>query len=425
MSSKPIINNKNVDVITLGCRLNIFESEVMRQYALNNNLDNTIIINTCAVTNEAERQSRQAARKAKKNNKNAKIIVTGCSAQLNPDVYKNMPEVDLVLGNHEKMQQESYQFSDETKVKVNDIMSVQETANHLLSSFTDKSRAFLEIQNGCDHRCTFCTIPYARGNNRSSSIAEIVNQVKNLVENGYKEVVLTGVDITGYGANLPAQPTLGMLCKRILSNVPNLPRLRLSSLDPVEVDDDIFSLLANEPRLMPHLHISLQAGDDLILKRMKRRHLRQDVYDFCAKIRNIKPNVVFGADIITGFPTEADEMFLNTIKLVKDCNISYLHVFPYSARKGTPAAKMPQVLKNTRKQRADSLRLLGKQQKLAFYQSLIGQDIPVLMEQGGKGYSEHYAPTHVIDYDKNHQGNIITATVTGCDNKGLIAKHGK
>ena len=355
-SSKPEIIDNNIKVITLGCRLNIFESEVMRQHAIANNLENTTIINTCAVTNEAERQSRQAVRKAKKNNPNAKIIITGCSAQLNPEAYQKMPEVDLVLGNHEKMQRENYHFAHETKMQVNDIMKIQETAGHLASSFTDKSRAFLEIQNGCDHRCTFCTIPFARGNNRSAPVAEIVNHIKQLVNNGYKEVVLTGVDITGYGSNLPAQPNLGSLCKRILSNVPELPRLRLSSLDPIEVDDNIFDILANDSRLMPHLHISLQAGNDMILKRMKRRHLTQDVYNFCDKVRKLRPDAVFGADIITGFPTETEQMFNNTMQLVQECGISYLHVFPYSARKNTPASKMPQILKSIRKDRANSLR---------------------------------------------------------------------
>ncbi len=431
-SKNSLLDKGSIDVITLGCRLNTYESEVMREHAHNNGLENTIIVNTCAVTNEAERSSRQSIRKAKKANPTAKIIVTGCSAQINPDMYKGMPEVDLVLGNQEKMLQESFVFegathAKEATVRVNDIMEIEETAHHLISGFEDQVRAFIQIQNGCDHRCTFCTIPYGRGNNRSVPMGEILQQVKKLVANGCKEIVFTGVDITGYGSNLPGNPTLGQMTKRILAQVPELERLRLSSVDPVEIDEDLFILIQHEPRLMPHMHISLQAGDDMVLKRMKRRHLRQDAIDFCKKVRDLRPDVVFGADIIAGFPTETDEMFDNTLNLVRDCKLTYLHIFPYSARKGTPAARMPQVPMALRKERAARLRQAGKTQEQAFFASRVGTKASVLMERNGKGHTEHFAPVTLEGtiggtVEEDMTGTVVKAIITGYTDKGLTAK---
>lgn len=426
---------KNIEIITLGCRLNTYESQVMLDHAKANNLENTIIINTCAVTNEAERSSRQSIRKAKKANPNAKVIVTGCSAQINPDIYKKMPEVDLVLGNQEKMLKESFDLSNigdipsHEKVRVNDIMEIEETAHHLISGFEDQARAFIQIQNGCDHRCTFCTIPFGRGNNRSVPMGEILQQIQLLVKNGSQEIVFTGVDITGYGSDLPGNPTLGQMTKRILAQVPELKRLRLSSVDPVEIDEDLFKLIETEPRLMPHMHISLQAGDDMVLKRMKRRHLRQDAIDFCNKVRQLRPDTVFGADIIAGFPTESDEMFENTLNLVRDCNLTYLHVFPYSARQGTPAAKMPQVKMTLRKDRAAQLRNAGTEQEEAFFKSRIGTTASVLVEKGAKGHTEHFAPISLLDSNgkelsdtlaTNLISRIIEVKVTGATPKGLV-----
>ena len=422
------VNKSSIEVVTLGCRLNTYESEVMRDHAQSNGLENTIIINTCAVTNEAERSSRQSIRKAKKANPTAKIIVTGCSAQINPDMYKEMPEVDLVLGNQEKMLRESFVFDKmsmhkEATVRVNNIMEIEETAHHLISGFENQVRAFIQIQNGCDHRCTFCTIPYGRGNNRSVPMGEILLQVKKLVANGCKEVVFTGVDITGYGSNLPGNPSLGQMTKRILAQVPELERLRLSSVDPVEIDNDLFLLIQNEPRLMPHMHISLQAGDDMILKRMKRRHLRQDALDFCAKVRDLRPDVVFGADIIAGFPTETDEMFENTLNLVRDCNLTYLHIFPYSARKGTPAARMPQVPMLLRKERAAKLRQVGKDQTQAFFSSRVGTKASILVEVQGKGHTEHFAPVTLEDNrGESLNAMLVEAVITGYNETGLTAK---
>lgn len=388
-----------IDIRTFGCRLNMYESEVMREHAQGAGLQNAIIFNTCAVTREAERQARQAIRKARRENPNAKIIVTGCSAQVHPGSYAEMGEVDHVLGNDEKMKAEHYQFDalDSEKAIVNDIMSVTETASHLVSSFDGHTRAFVQVQNGCNHRCTFCIIPYGRGNGRSVPVAEVIRQVRHLVEHGTKEVVISGVDVSSYGEDLPGNPTLGQLCRRVLSHVPELPRLRLSSIDAVEVDEDLYRLLGEEERLMPHLHISLQAGDDMILKRMKRRHSRQDALDFCKKVRDLRPDVVFGADIIAGFPTETDKMFEHTLDLVKEANLTYLHVFPYSEREGTPAAKMPQVDAAIRKERAARLRTLGEEQEATLYQRCVGKQAKVLMENDGIGRSEQFVPVR-CDY---------------------------
>jgi threonylcarbamoyladenosine tRNA methylthiotransferase MtaB len=383
-------------VISFGCRLNVYESEVIKGIIQDLD-DNIVVLNTCAVTSEAERQARQTIRKVRKENPNAKIIVTGCSAQTSPDVYKQMPEVDLVLGNQEKMKSEFYTFQENNKVRVNDIMAVKEASLHFVSGFDEKSRAFLEIQMGCNHRCTFCIIPFGRGNSRSVPLGEVVNVSKNLIEKGYKEIVLTGVDLTSYGEDLPGKPTLGQMLRRYLALLPDLKRLRLSSIDTAEVDDDILHLIATEPRLMPHFHISLQAGDDLILKRMKRRHLRHHVIEFCQKVRNLRPDVVFGADIIAGFPTESADAFENTRLLVEECNIIYLHVFPYSPRPNTPASRMPQVEKSLIKERAKVLRDLGKKQLDEFLKSQIGKTAFVLVERGEKGHTEHYAPVSLKD----------------------------
>lgn len=408
----------NVEVVTFGCRLNTFESEIIKSHAKENSLDNTIIFNTCAVTSEAERQARQAIRKAKLENPNIKIIVTGCSAQINPQKYSDMPEVDQVLGNVEKMQVESY--SNTSPVVISDIMQATQTAHHLIAGFEEKSRGFIEIQNGCNHRCTFCTIPYGRGNNRSVPIAEIVNRIRTLIENGCQEIIFTGVDITGYGEDLPGSPTLGQMTRRVLNQVPELQRLRLSSLDPAEVDEDIFKLLAEEPRLMPHIHISLQSGDDMILKRMKRRHLSQDVRFFCHHVRSLRPDVVFGADVIAGFPTETDEMHSNTIKLLEECDITYLHVFPYSAREYTPAAKMPQVSGDIIKKRAKELRQLAYMAQEKFLRSKVGCEVAVLTERNNTGRCPHF--TSIKFLEPVTEGQIVQAVISGFENGTLVGR---
>ncbi len=386
-----------IEVVTLGCRLNAYESEVMRGHAMSAELDDTIIVNTCAVTKEAERTARQTIRKLRKKNPDAKLIVTGCAAQVHPEDFAAMDEVDVVLGNEEKMHAASYKMLDfgasgEEKIRVNDIMEITETASHMVTSFAEQTRAFVQVQNGCNHRCTFCIIPFGRGNSRSVPLGDVVREVRMLVEKGYQEVVFTGVDISSYGEGLPGEPTLGELVRRTLKLVPELPRLRISSIDAVEVDDALYAAIAEEDRLMPHMHISLQAGDDMVLKRMKRRHLRQDAVDFCAKVRDLRPDMVFGADIIAGFPTETDEMFANTLALVDEANLLYLHVFPYSERDGTPAARMPQVNPATRKERAALLRAAGEKNLDAFLASKVGQMAEVLMEKDNIGRTEQFAP---------------------------------
>jgi threonylcarbamoyladenosine tRNA methylthiotransferase MtaB len=387
---------KSPDIVTFGCRLNVHESEVMRDHALKAGLEDAIIFNTCAVTKEAERQARQAIRKARRENPYAKIIVTGCSAQIAPDMYAAMPEVDRIIGNDLKLKAETWDTnaaSDEARIVVNDIMAVRETASHLLQGFEDKSRAFIQVQNGCDHRCTFCIIPYGRGNSRSVPIGVIAEQLRVLVgQGGYNEVVMTGVDVTSYGADLPGKPRLGQMIRRVLALVPELKRVRLSSLDPVEMDEDIWRLIAEEPRFMPHLHLSLQAGDDLILKRMKRRHLRADVIDVCEKARRLRPDISFGADIIAGFPTETEAMFQRSLDIVEECGLSFLHVFPYSEREGTPAARIPdQVPVPERKERAARLRARGDQRLEIFHKAQIGKTVTLLMEKNGLGRSENFA----------------------------------
>jgi threonylcarbamoyladenosine tRNA methylthiotransferase MtaB len=415
-------------LITMGCRLNTFESEVMRGHAAAAGLVDAIIVNTCAVTAEAERQARQAIRKARRENPDAKIIVTGCAAQIAPEKFANLPEVDHVLGNSEKLEAKSFQRiadgSANDRIAVSDIMLVKETAAHLISGFAERSRAFVEIQQGCDHRCTFCIIPFGRGNNRSVPLGEVVARVRKLVENGFREIVLTGVDITGYGADLPGAPKLGQLVRRLLALVPELERLRLSSLDVIEVDEELLRLIAEEPRLMPHLHLSLQAGDDMILKRMKRRHLRADAVKFAAEVRRLRPDVVFGADLIAGFPTEDAAMFENSLALVEDCGLTFLHVFPYSARSGTPAAKMPQVAGDVRKERAARLRAAGQAAMQRYFAQRIGSPVSVLIERAedgmGFGHSEHFAPVRM----KNaaHIGMVVTGRVAGHTEEHLLAE---
>jgi threonylcarbamoyladenosine tRNA methylthiotransferase MtaB len=393
----------DVDVLTFGCRLNTHESEVMREHARAAGMADAIIINTCAVTAEAERQARQTIRRIGREQPDKKIIVTGCAAQVNAKQFSDMKEVSQVIGNDLKLKAATWGASESERVRVNDIFSVRETAGHLVKGFTGHTRAFVQVQNGCDHRCTFCIIPYGRGNSRSVPAEQITQQVHELVDGGYQEVVLTGVDITSYGE----QP-LGAMLREVMAAVPDLPRVRLSSLDPVEMDEDLWWLLENEPRFMPHLHISLQAGDDMILKRMKRRHLRHDVVEFCQRARALRPDVVFGADIIAGFPTETDEMFENTRRLVDECALTFLHVFPFSPRPGTPAARMPMVDAAVRKSRAAELRAAGAGQLNKFLQSQIGREQSILVEQDGlSGHTQHFAQ---VRFNTMQQpGSIVTA----------------
>ncbi len=382
------------EVLTFGCRLNAYESEVMRRHATEaGGGDDLIIVNTCAVTAEAERQARQAIRRARRDRPAARIVVTGCAAQIAPDSYAAMPEVDRVVGNRQKLVPETWaSIRSGSEIVVEDIMTVRETAHHLVDGFDGRTRAYVQVQNGCDHRCTFCIIPYGRGNNRSVPVGAVVEQVQRLVENGYREVVLTGVDIASYGADLPGAPRLGQLVRRLLRLVPDLPRLRLSSLDPAAFDDDLWRAIAEEPRLMPHLHLSAQAGDDMVLKRMKRRHDRADMVALTARARALRPDVTFGADLIAGFPTETEAMFANTLALVADSGLTWLHVFPYSARSGTPAARMPQVPAARRKERAARLREAGAAAVARHCAAMVGRSLPVLVEQPGIGRTEHYAP---------------------------------
>ena len=396
-------------VITLGCRLNVFESEVMRGFGEAANLKDTVIVNTCAVTAEAGRQARQTVRKLHRDNPSARIVVTGCAAQLDPEDFASMDGVEKVLGNEEKMDPIHLTAFEGEKIEVSDIMAVRETAPHLVSGFDEHTRAFVQIQQGCDHRCTFCIIPFARGNNRSIGAGRIAEQVRTLVDAGYREVVLTGVDICSYGSDLPGTPSLGDLCFRLLKAVPGLRRLRLSSLDPAAIDDKLFDLIASEPRLMPHLHLSLQAMDDMVLKRMKRRHTRQQACDVVKRVRDLRPDAVFGADLIAGFPTETDEMFENTLNAVEELELTWLHVFPYSERPGTPAAKMPVVPGNIRKQRASKLRAAGEKILIRFLNSQIGETVQVLLEKNRRGLSQHYAPVEV-DFEAT-PGDIIAVKI--------------
>ena len=408
-------------ILTFGCRLNAYESEVMRSHSAAVDLDDAIIINSCAVTSEAERQVRQSIRRARRESPSAKIVVTGCAAQINPEKYAEMPEVDRVIGNREKLNPDIWLGLDETpKISVNDIMTVKDTAPHLISGFQDRVRAFIEIQQGCDHRCTFCIIPYGRGNNRSVPIAKIIEQTRTLVKRGYREVVLTGVDITGYGDDLPGTPQLGEMIKRLLLLVPDLQRLRLSSIDPAEVDGTLFQLIAKESRLMPHFHLSVQSGDDLILKRMKRRHCREDIFTFVKTVRAARPDAVFGGDFIAGFPTESDAAFSRSVSLVEELKLTWLHVFPYSERPGTPAAKMPQLSIEIRKSRAAKLRAIGDACVEQFLDEQIGSTTEVLIEKNGRGRSPQFAWVDVEGDLQN--GQLISATIIGRDKETLIAR---
>ncbi|UWQ91561.1 tRNA (N(6)-L-threonylcarbamoyladenosine(37)-C(2))-methylthiotransferase MtaB [Rhodobacteraceae bacterium M382] len=411
---------------TLGCRLNAYETEAMKELSQQAGLDNAVVINTCAVTAEAVRKARQEIRKLRRENPDARIIVTGCAAQTEPETFAAMDEVDTVIGNTEKMQPGTWQnmaadFIGQTeRVQVDDIMSVSETAGHLIDGFGTRSRAYVQVQNGCDHRCTFCIIPYGRGNSRSVPAGVVVDQIKRLVDKGYNEVVLTGVDLTSWGADLPAQPKLGDLVMRILKLVPDLPRLRISSIDSIEVDENLMQAIATETRLMPHLHLSLQHGDDLILKRMKRRHLRDDAIRFAEDARRLRPDMTFGADIIAGFPTETDAHFENSLKLVTDCDLTWLHVFPYSKRDGTPAAKIPnQINGNVIKQRAARLRAAGDAQVQAHLAAQIGKTHHILMENPHMGRTEQF--TEVTFAQPQREGSIVTAQIIGVTETRLSA----
>ncbi len=381
-----------VEHISFGCRLNTFETEVMRGHAENAGLQNAMVFNTCAVTAEATRQARQAIRKAHKKNPERQIIVTGCAAQTDPEMFAAMPEVSRVLGNEEKLQSSSWALgSNRPRVDVSDIMAVKETRPPIIEQLTGRTRAFVQVQNGCDHRCTFCIIPYGRGNSRSVPIKDAVEQVRRLVASGHAEVVLSGVDLTSWGADLDGSPRLGALLSQILEQVPDLRRLRLSSIDSIEVDDQLVEVLTGEARVMPHLHLSLQSGDNMILKRMKRRHSREHTIEFCDMLRAKRPDMVFGADIIAGFPTETDEMFENSMRIVDECGLTYLHVFPYSQRPGTPAAKMPTVEQSIIKRRAALLRAKGEARQSAFMTSQMGATRDVLIETPNQGRTEHFA----------------------------------
>lgn len=417
------------EIVTFGCRLNAFESEVMRKESAEAGLDKlengAFIFNTCAVTAEAVRQAKQAIRKARRENPLARIIVTGCAAQTMGQNFADMDEVDLVLGNEEKLHAHSYRqlpdfgVNNYEKLKVNDIMDVKENAPHMVDSIEGHSRAFVQVQNGCDHRCTFCIIPYGRGPSRSVPMGAVVEQIKRLNGNGYQEVVLTGVDLTSYGPDLPGKATLGKLVHSILKNVPDLARLRLSSIDSVEVDDELMELLAYEPRLMPHLHLSLQAGDNMILKRMKRRHLRDQSIRFCNDLRDKRPEMVYGADLIAGFPTETDAMFENTLALVDDCKLTHLHVFPYSPREGTPAARMPQVDRHIVKLRAEKLRQKGQKAYKKHLEHLQNTEHMILVEHDGIGRTEDFTLTKI---DGAIAGTIVKGHIVGQDGDKLIAK---
>jgi threonylcarbamoyladenosine tRNA methylthiotransferase MtaB len=410
-------------IITFGCRLNAYESEVMRAHAEASGDTELIVINTCAVTAEAERQARQTIRKVKRERPDAKIVVTGCAAQISPEVYARMPEVTRVLGNMEKLEAASFRFDARAndKIHVADIMSVRETAGHLIGGFAERARAFVEVQQGCDHRCTFCIIPYGRGNSRSVPAGLVVERVQKLVDAGYKEVVLTGVDLTSWGPDLPGKPMLGNLVQRILKLVPDLPRLRLSSIDSIEVDEALADAIATDRRIMPHLHLSLQHGDDLILKRMKRRHLRDHAIRFCEDMRRRRPDIVFGADIIAGFPTEDDAAFENSLKIVDECGLTYLHVFPYSERSGTPAARMPQVEKHVRKTRAAILRKKGADRLRQYLDTQRNIITDILVErEDGSGHTPQFAP--VIFSGKSTPGDIVSARITGASDKQLTAE---
>jgi threonylcarbamoyladenosine tRNA methylthiotransferase MtaB len=413
-----------VEVVTFGCRLNAFEAEVIRREAEGAGLSHTIVINSCAVTNEAVAQARQSIRKLKRERPGARIVVTGCAAQTQSEMFAGMTEVDRVVGNDDKMRSQAWREARDAfdlgasgKIAVSDIMAVKEMAPHLIDGFAaGLPRVFVQVQNGCDHRCTFCIIPFGRGNSRSVPMGAVVEQVRTLVARGHAEIVLTGVDLTSYGADLPGAPKLGMLTKQILRHVPELKRLRISSIDSIEADHDLLDAIAGDARLMPHLHLSLQSGDDMILKRMKRRHSRQDAIAFCDRVRRLRPDIAFGADIIVGFPTETEEMFSRSLDLVEECGLTFLHVFPYSPRPGTPAARMPQVAGGEIKERAKRLRAVGEAALRERLHAEVGTTRDVLIESEGQGRTEHYLPV-VISGER--VGSVVPLRIAGSDGERL------
>jgi len=406
---RPGAKASGVEVVTFGCRLNAYESEQAKARALSDGLDDAVIFNTCAVTGEAVRQARQAIRKARRERPGARLIVTGCAAQIDPDAFAAMTEVDAVLGNGLKSAPGAYAATAlETRVRVDDMASIRETAGHLVDGLTDRARAYVEVQNGCDHRCTFCIIPYGRGPSRSAAAGEVVDRVRRLAAQGYKEVVLTGVDMTSWGADLPGGPTLGQLTARVLKLVPELPRLRLSSIDAAEIDADLLRCLAEEPRLAPYLHLSLQSGDDMILKRMKRRHTREQALALVAQVRAVRPDTAFGADLIAGFPTETEEMFANTLALVEDAGLAYLHVFPFSPRPGTPAAKMPELPRAVVKARAERLRAAGAEALTRHLARQVGRTVEALVEREGLARAADFTEIRI---DRGVPGEIVSVRI--------------
>ena len=442
-------------IITFGCRLNNFESQSIKKALDEIDNKNLIVFNSCAVTSEAEKELRASIRKEKKLNPHAKIVITGCASQIDPEKYAKMAEVDFIVGNADKTKAESYNFlknpefkyqnkiqenshpdkifqdfktknslelkpDEHAKIRVNDIMSVQETAPQLASYFENQTRAFLEIQNGCNHRCTFCIIPFGRGNSRSVPFGVIVEQTKKMLEAGHQEIVLTGVDISDYGKDLPASMTLSQMIKRLLRMVPDLKRLRLSSIDVTEIDDEFIEIMANEPRLMPYLHLSVQSGDDTILKRMKRRHNRKQIVDFCHKIRNIRPEITFGADIIAGFPTEDEKMFANSLSLINEADLIFTHIFPYSARHGTPASKMPQLEKKIIKERAKILREAGANQLSQYLSKQIGKEFNILIEKNNRGKTENFLDVKINSSQELQENNIYSFKINSFTKNQLI-----
>ncbi|TYO62211.1 tRNA (N(6)-L-threonylcarbamoyladenosine(37)-C(2))-methylthiotransferase MtaB [Bradyrhizobium hipponense] len=416
-----------VEVVTFGCRLNAFEAEVIRREAEGAGLSDTIVINSCAVTNEAVAQARQSIRKLKRERPGARIVVTGCAAQTQSQMFAGMTEVDRVVGNDDKMRasawreaRDAFDIGAGEKIAVSDIMAVKQMAPHLIDGFAaGLPRVFVQVQNGCDHRCTFCIIPYGRGNSRSVPMGAVVDQVRALAERGHAEIVLTGVDLTSYGTDLPGAPRLGMLTKQILQHVPELKRLRISSIDSIEADNHLLDAIADDSRLMPHLHLSLQSGDDMILKRMKRRHSRSDAIAFCDQVRRLRPDVAFGADIIAGFPTETEEMFSRSLDLVEECGLTFLHVFPYSPRPGTPAARMPQVAGPEIKHRARRLRAAGEEALRQRLQAEIGARRDVLIESESQGRTEHYLPVAIAD---QRVGSVVSLKIAGSDGVRLTVQ---
>ncbi|WP_273719675.1 MULTISPECIES: tRNA (N(6)-L-threonylcarbamoyladenosine(37)-C(2))-methylthiotransferase MtaB [unclassified Bartonella] len=417
-----------IEIVTFGCRLNSYESEIIRKESTSSGLDQlkdgAIIFNTCAVTAEAVRQAKQAIRKARRENPHARIIVTGCAAQTEAQNFASMTEVDLVLGNEDKLHAHSYRqlpdfgINHSEKLRINDIMEVQKIAPHMVSGMEERTRAFVQVQNGCDHRCTFCIIPYGRGPSRSVPMGAVIEQIKRLIDNGIQEVVLTGVDLTSYGHDLPGKASLGKLTSAILHHVPDLPRLRLSSIDSIEADEELINLLAYETKIMPHLHLSLQAGDNMILKRMKRRHLREHAIQFCQELRSKRPTIVYGADLIAGFPTETEEMFQNSLSLVNDCHLTHLHVFPFSPREGTPAARMPQINRKIIKMRAQRLREVGEEAYQRHLARLQNSQQTILVEKDEIGRTEDYTLTQIKGAKA---GTIVQALIIDHDGNKLIA----